>query len=264
MRWYDTSCRAGTTIWVSPTVSHPSVYLIDLLRGSRVDPDTTGAFGAHPKHDGHLLSTLSAIQILAIQDSLDIVNTDRLVTCKPSWNILWASPTAAKPVHSTVLLSLVHPETGRVAGDRWGETDTRFSYILVSALSLLGRLKDLDEAFDGKGRELVIGHIERCRNFDGGFGSDEGSESHGGQSEPKNGCLYHLDAEKRLILRDFDTVFVCVAALAILDRLDLVDVGTLAWWLSERQLPNGGLNGRPEKLEDVSLLSSAQSLIEVW
>jgi len=47
-------------------------------------------------------------------------------------------------------------------------------------------------------------------------------------------------------------VFVCVAALAILDRLDLIDVNNLAWWLCERQLPNGGLNGRPEKLEDVS------------
>jgi geranylgeranyl transferase type-2 subunit beta len=47
-------------------------------------------------------------------------------------------------------------------------------------------------------------------------------------------------------------VFVCVAALAILDRLDEVDQPTLCWWLSERQLPNGGLNGRPEKLEDVS------------
>jgi geranylgeranyl transferase type-2 subunit beta len=46
-------------------------------------------------------------------------------------------------------------------------------------------------------------------------------------------------------------VFVCVAALAILDRLDEVDQPTLCWWLSERQLPNGGLNGRPEKLEDV-------------
>jgi len=44
-----------------------------------------------------------------------------------------------------------------------------------------------------------------------------------------------------------------VAALAILDRLDVIDLDTLAWWLSERQLPNGGLNGRPEKLEDVSL-----------
>lgn len=46
-------------------------------------------------------------------------------------------------------------------------------------------------------------------------------------------------------------VFVCVAALAILDRLDVIDQNTLAWWLAERQLPNGGLNGRPEKLEDV-------------
>jgi len=46
-------------------------------------------------------------------------------------------------------------------------------------------------------------------------------------------------------------VFVSVAALAILDRLDEVDIPMLAWWLSERQLPNGGLNGRPEKLEDV-------------
>ena len=25
----------------------------------------------------------------------------------------------------------------------------------------------------------------------------------------------------------------------------------MGWWLAERQLPNGGLNGRPEKLEDV-------------
>ena len=47
-------------------------------------------------------------------------------------------------------------------------------------------------------------------------------------------------------------VWVCVAALALLDRLDEVDRDQLGSWLSERQLPNGGLNGRPEKLEDVS------------
>lgn len=62
-------------------------------------------------------------------------------------------------------------------------------------------------------------------------------------------------------------VFVCVAALAILDRLDIVDVDTLAWWLAERQLPNGGLNGRPEKLEDVSCVSFSRPSpfsISVW
>ena len=52
-------------------------------------------------------------------------------------------------------------------------------------------------------------------------------------------------------LNIFNSVFVCVATLAILDRLEEVDEQTLGWWLAERQLPNGGLNGRPEKLEDV-------------
>ena len=48
-------------------------------------------------------------------------------------------------------------------------------------------------------------------------------------------------------------VWVCTAALAILDRLDVVDLPMLGWWLAERQLPNGGMNGRPEKLEDVCI-----------
>ena len=59
------------------------------------------------------------------------------------------------------------------------------------------------------------------------FGTGLGAESHAGQ------------------------VFTCVGALAIAGRLDLVDANKLGAWLSERQLPNGGLNGRPEKLEDV-------------
>lgn len=31
----------------------------------------------------------------------------------------------------------------------------------------------------------------------------------------------------------------------------MVDVDNVAWWLAERQVPNGGLNGRPDKLPDV-------------
>lgn len=52
-------------------------------------------------------------------------------------------------------------------------------------------------------------------------------------------------------MRSFALVFVCVAALAILDRLDVCDADMLSWWLSERQMESGGLNGRPQKLEDV-------------
>ncbi|KAF9523298.1 rab geranylgeranyltransferase [Crepidotus variabilis] len=170
--------------------------------------EETGAFGAHPQHDGHLLSTLSAIQILIMQDALDRLDVDRIVK---------------------FILSLQQP-SGVFAGDAFGETDTRFLYCAVNALSLLGKLDLLD-------REKVVEYLQRCRNYDGGFGSVAGAESHAAQGF--------------LIMTFSSIVFTCVAALAILDRLDVVDVDTLAWWLAERQLPNGGLNGRPEKLEDV-------------
>uniref|UniRef100_A0A1Y1KIY7 Geranylgeranyl transferase type II subunit beta n=1 Tax=Photinus pyralis TaxID=7054 RepID=A0A1Y1KIY7_PHOPY len=43
----------------------------------------------------------------------------------------------------------------------------------------------------------------------------------------------------------------CLAALSIAHRLDVVDEEKLGSWLSERQTPSGGFNGRPEKKEDV-------------
>ena len=46
-------------------------------------------------------------------------------------------------------------------------------------------------------------------------------------------------------------IFVCVASLSLLHRLDLVDRDQLSWWLAERQCDSGGLNGRPEKQADV-------------
>ncbi|KAL7420197.1 Rab geranylgeranyltransferase [Cryptotrichosporon argae] len=195
--------------------------------------DEAGAFGAHTGHDGHIHSTLSAVQILLMQDALAPADVDRIVS---------------------FLVSLVNAD-GSVAGDQWGESDTRFTYILVACLSLLGRLDALDaphrtavsSAGAGAGadggaahgaaagpseagpsmRARVTDNVRRSMNFDGSFGSRPGAESHGAQ------------------------VWVSVGALAILGRLDIVDADLLGAWLSERQLPNGGLNGRPEKLEDV-------------
>lgn len=110
--------------------------------------------------------------------------------------------------------------TGSFAGDEWGETDTRFLYGALNALSLLHltSLINLPKA---------VSHIQACANFDGGYGVGPGAESHAGQ------------------------IFTCVGALAIAGRLDLVDQDRLGAWLSERQLESGGLNGRPQKLEDV-------------
>ncbi|KAI5949807.1 BET2 [Candida theae] len=113
---------------------------------------------------------------------------------------------------------------GSFQGDRFGEVDTRFTYTAVSALSLLDELTVdvVDPAVD---------FIMRCLNFDGGFGLVPGSESHAAQA------------------------FVCVGALAIMDRLNVLTHDLperISSWLSERQvLPSGGFNGRPEKLPDV-------------
>ncbi|KAG9124398.1 hypothetical protein FRC07_011758, partial [Ceratobasidium sp. 392] len=102
-----------------------------------------GAFGTFPGHDAHILATLSAIQILLMQDALDKLDKDRA-------------------------------SDGSFAGDRWGEIDTRFTYCATSALSLLGELSKLDV-------EKTLGYIRKCRNFDGGFGASEGAESHAAQ-----------------------------------------------------------------------------------
>lgn len=75
--------------------------------------------------------------------------------------------------------------------------------------------------------DKAVAYVKSCENFDGAFGRVPGAESHAGQ------C------------------FTCVGALVIANRLDLIDRDRLGAWLSERQLSNGGLNGRPEKLEDV-------------
>ena len=117
----------------------------------------------------------------------------------------------------------LYQEDGSFMGDAYGEIDTRFSYCAVACLSLLDRLNVIQN-------DKVVEFIMKCHNFDGGFGSTIGSESHGGQ------------------------IFTCLGTLAICDALDVLsdkDIALLGWWLSERQLSNGGMNGRPEKKEDV-------------
>lgn len=118
------------------------------------------------------------------------------------------------------IADLQNRQTGTFAGDEWGEEDTRFLYGAFNALSLLGLLDLVDV-------HKAVDHIVSCANFDGGYGSGPGAESHAAQ------------------------IFTCVAALAIADRKDLIDKARLGAWLSERQIAGGGLNGRPEKKEDV-------------
>ncbi|THC99294.1 hypothetical protein EYZ11_001200 [Aspergillus tanneri] len=120
----------------------------------------------------------------------------------------------------TFIAGLQDKDTGAFMGDEWGEMDTRFLYGAFNALSLMGLLDMIDVP-------KSVAYIQKCENLDGGYGIRPGAESHAGQ------------------------IFTCVGALAIAGRLDLVNNDRLGGWLSERQVEKGGLNGRPEKLEDV-------------
>ncbi|XP_014249939.1 geranylgeranyl transferase type-2 subunit beta isoform X2 [Cimex lectularius] len=142
------------------------------------------------------------------------VNTDEFIAC-----ILNAVDEL--PVDEIVkyVRSLQKPD-GSFIGDKWGEVDTRFSFCAVACLSLLGRL-------DAINIKKAVEFVMTCQNFDGGFGSQPNSESHAG------------------------LIYCCVGFLSITGELSRIDADALAWWLCERQLPSGGLNGRPEKLPDV-------------
>jgi len=161
-----------------------------------------GGFGPFPNHDPHLLFTLSAVQIAVIHDAVDMLDVDKIVQ---------------------FIGSLQNQQDGSFVGDQWKEVDTRFSFCAVATLSLLQRLDNDPPINIQKAVEFVCS----CMNFDGGFGTRPGSESHAGQ------------------------IYCCVGFLSITKELHRIDADLLGWWLAERQLPSGGLNGRPEKLPDV-------------
>ena len=176
-----------------------------------------GGFGAAPGHDAHMLYTVSAVQILAMLDGF--IELEQHVP-------------GGKMRIAKFVANLQQPD-GTFAGDEWGETDTRFLYGALNALSLLNLLPhQTPEAPPLIDVPAATAHIKACHNFDGGFGVAPGAESHAGQ------------------------IFTCLAALSIAGELDayLGEEGKdrLGAWLSERQVEDsGGLNGRPMKLVDV-------------
>ncbi|GEQ71544.1 hypothetical protein JCM33374_g5229 [Metschnikowia sp. JCM 33374] len=163
--------------------------------------EEAGAFAAFPGHDAHVLTTLSGLQILLIYDSFGELSDEK------------------KQRIADFVLGL-RLEDGSFMGDGFGEVDTRFVFVSVYILTLLGRLTL--EIADGASKFIL-----NCKNFDGGFGMYPGAESHAAQ------------------------VYTCVGTLALCDTLGELEENTAAW-LSERQVVgSGGFNGRPEKLPDV-------------
>lgn len=65
---------------------------------------------------------------------------------------------------------------GSFQGDQWGEIDTRLAYSAIQTLRILGKLDKIDS-------DKVVEWIQKCYNFDGGYGLVPGAESHSAQSK---------------------------------------------------------------------------------
>ena len=104
-----------------------------------------GGFGGNVGHDSHITSTHYALLILLGLGEIDKIDKDKIF----------------KYINSLL------KEDGSIMGDIGGEVDARFSYCAVSALDLLG---GLNKWWDDNIIDKVCGFIEKCRNFDGGYG----------------------------------------------------------------------------------------------
>lgn len=210
-----------------------------------------GGFGAYPHHDAHILSTLSALQILANYNALDKINDVR-----------------EQIINFVKGLQLPN---GSFKGDKFGEVDTRFVYTAISSLSILGELTE----------EIVapaVKFILRCENFDGGFGMIPGSESHAAQVFTCLGTLAITDnldklsncvttanwlSERQVLpsgglngrpekLPDVCYSWWVLSSLSILGKGHWINFEKLENFILECQdLENGGFSDRPDNQTDV-------------
>ncbi|PHH67238.1 hypothetical protein CDD81_3007 [Ophiocordyceps australis] len=212
----------------------------------------SGGFGAAPDHDAHMLSTVSAVQILSMVGALD--ELDRRGPGKGSVG--------------KYIADLQNRQTGSFCGDAWGEEDTRFLYGAFNALSLLGLLSMVNV-------DKAVAYIASCANFDGGYGVRPGAESHSGQVFT---CLAALSIAGRLDTIDQEKLAcwlserqtpagglngrpekkedVCyswwvLSSLAMINRTHWIDREALVSFILDSQdTESGGISDRPGDMVD--------------
>lgn len=209
-----------------------------------------GAFAAFPRHDAHVLTTLSALQILLIYDAMDMLHhtrRDRIVQ---------------------FVLGLRQSD-GSFAGDEFGEIDTRFVFASLYILTILGKMST--EVASG-----AEAFILRCKNFDGGFGMFPGAESHAAQVYTCVGALALCDSlhlvdaqtpswlsERQVAgsggfngrpekLPDVCYSWWVLLSLSVLGKADWIDFHALESFILQCQDPDaGGFADRPDNKTDV-------------
>lgn len=216
----------------------------------------SGGFGGNTNQDGHILYTLSALQILALTNNLHHV---ALTTANANAN-----------ANSIIqfIVSLQQPD-GSFVGDAFGEIDTRFTYCAFQALALLQALDRIDI-------HKAVDSLQQTLNFDGGCGATAGGESHAGQvfcgvaALSIAGRLDILDADQLawwLSERQVDSgglngrpekqADVCyswwiLSALSITGRVSWINSDRLALYILNCQdADDGGIADRPDDMPDV-------------
>ena len=125
---------------------------------------------------------------------------------------------------------------GGFCGDKWGEIDLRFCYNAIACLVMLDCFDEVKAPLPSDRCDvdvpLLVEFILSTKNYDGGFGTVPGGESHAAYG------------------------FCAIAALSLLGQLSDsdklgIDLDEMGYFLCTRQTPSGGLNGRPEKAPDV-------------
>lgn len=164
-----------------------------------------------PCHNvSHLASTYSALAILKII-GCDLANID----CK------------------ALLLSLKmlqQPDGSFMPTHIGAETDLRFVYCAAAICSMLDDWTGMDKL---KAKEYIL----NCQSYDGGFGMVPGSESHGGGTFCAVAALHLMG-------------FIQVDLASDLRDSTSIDTCMLLEWCLQRQVTDGGFQGRRNKLSD--------------
>lgn len=137
--------------------------------------DHCGGFSGNVGHDANVIDTQSAVYVLALCDSLNSVDADKV-----------AEYIAAR-----------QNEDGSFSLDEWGQVDARVSYSALACLKLLNRMDKVDV-------DKAVEYVLSCRNFDGGFGCVPGAESHAGYIFTCVGALHISGQAGRLSKSEWD------------------------------------------------------------
>ncbi|CAL4958171.1 unnamed protein product [Urochloa decumbens] len=164
-----------------------------------------------PCHNGsHLASTYSALAILKIL-GYDLASIDS----------------------KALLLSmkkLQRPDGSFMPTHIGAETDLRFVYCAAAICSMLDDWAGMDKL---KAKEYILS----CQSYDGGFGMVPGSESHGGGTFCAVAALHLMG-------------FVQVDLASNLQDSASIDMHMLLEWCLQRQVTDGGFQGRRNKPSD--------------